>query len=64
MSKADEYREYAKECIETARRATWDAARRQLLDTAKMWMAAAQRVDGGIEARARRGQAISSLDRC
>jgi len=47
MSKQDECRQYAGECIESAKTATDDAARKQYLDLAKQWMTAAQQMDDG-----------------
>ncbi len=50
MSKQDEYRQYAAECMESARIAKDDTVRKQLLDMAKMWMTAAQQMDDGLSA--------------
>ena len=47
MSKQDEYRQYAKECVESARTATSEAVRKHFLEMAKMWMTAAQQLDDG-----------------
>jgi hypothetical protein len=48
MSKQDEYRQYATECMDAAKTATNDAVRKQFLDMAKMWMQAAQLMDDGV----------------
>jgi hypothetical protein len=40
---ANEYRRYAKECIDCARDAPSDPVRKQFLDLAKLWMIAAER---------------------
>ena len=47
MSKQDEYRQYAGECIASAKTATDDATRKQVLDLAKQWMTAAQQMYDG-----------------
>jgi hypothetical protein len=46
MATAAEYRQYAQECIICARDSTSDPVRKQFLELAKLWMMAAQRVDG------------------
>jgi hypothetical protein len=48
MSKSSEYRQYAEECLESARTATSEDERKQFLDLAKMWMTAAQQMDDGM----------------
>ena len=48
MPKADEYRRYAEEAMQSARHATSEDARKQFLDLAKMWMTAAQQTDDGM----------------
>jgi hypothetical protein len=48
MADANEYRQYADECLESARTATTEDVRNQFLDLAKMWMTAAQQLDDGI----------------
>jgi hypothetical protein len=48
MSKSSEYRQYAEECLQSARIATSEAARKQFLDLARMWMTAAQQMDDGM----------------
>jgi hypothetical protein len=45
MTTAVEYRQYAQECIQSARDATNDTVRKQFLDLAKLWMTAADRLD-------------------
>ena len=47
MTTAAEFREYARECIESARDATSDPERLQFLDIAKLWLKAAARADAG-----------------
>ena len=42
---ANEYRRYAKECMDSARDAPADLVRKQFLDLAKLWMTAAERSD-------------------
>jgi hypothetical protein len=43
MSKADEYRQFANDCIVWARIATSDDQREQFLELAKKWMSATRR---------------------
>ena len=45
MTTAKHYRQYAQECIESAREATSEPIRKQFLDLAKLWMTAADRMD-------------------
>jgi len=45
MSKADEFRLYAQECMEDARAADDKAARKQFLDLADLWLKAAAKLD-------------------
>jgi hypothetical protein len=45
MTTAVEYRQYAQECIESARESTSEPVRKQFLDLAKLWMTAAERLD-------------------
>ena len=45
MSTPQEFRQYANECIESAKTATSDRARKQFLDLAKLWTQAAQQMD-------------------
>lgn len=46
MTMAAEYRQYAQECIQSAKTAT-DPIRKQFLDLAKLWMMAADKLDSG-----------------
>jgi hypothetical protein len=55
---ANEYRRYAKECIDSAREAPSEPVRKQFLDLARLWMTAAERAD----ARVAPSQPISKLD--
>ena len=48
MSSPEQYRQYAEECIESARHATSDDVRKHFLDLAKMWMTAAKQMEDGI----------------
>jgi hypothetical protein len=41
MHTAEEYRQYAQECMEGARIATSDAVRMQFIELAKLWLTAA-----------------------
>jgi hypothetical protein len=50
MSKSSEYRQYARECIESARTATTEEVRRQFLELAKVWTTAAAQIDNGVAA--------------
>ena len=52
MSKADEYRQFASDCIVWARIATSGDQREQFLELAKKWMSDAESIDQGIELRA------------
>jgi hypothetical protein len=45
MTTANEYRQYARECVESARAATSEPVRQQFLDIAKLWLTAAARMD-------------------
>ena len=51
MSKTDEYRQFANDCIVWARIATSDDQREQFLELAKQWMSDAESIDQGIELR-------------
>ncbi|TMJ35501.1 MAG: hypothetical protein E6G86_20055 [Alphaproteobacteria bacterium] len=51
MSKADEYRQFANDCIVWARIATSDDQREQFLELAQKWMSDAESIDQGIELR-------------
>ena len=48
MSKQEEYRQYAKEAMDSARTAPSDNVRKLFLDLAKMWMTAAQVADDNM----------------
>jgi hypothetical protein len=52
MSKADEYRQFASDCIVWARIATSDDQREQFLELAKKWMSDAESIDQRIGLRA------------
>lgn len=41
MHTASEYRQYAQECMDSARIATTEAVRRQFLELAQLWLATA-----------------------
>jgi hypothetical protein len=45
MTTATEYRQYAQECMASARDTASDPVRKQFLDLAKLWMTAAERLD-------------------
>ena len=51
MSKTDEYRQFANDCIVWARIATSDDQREQFLELAKKWISDAESIDQGIERR-------------
>ena len=51
MSKTDEYRQFANDCIVWARIATSDDQREQFLELAKEWMSDAESIDQGIDLR-------------
>src|SRR5204862_2229861 len=51
MSKTDEYRQLANDCIVWARIATSDDQREQFLELAKKWTSDAESIDQGIELR-------------
>src|SRR5438093_13614132 len=51
MSKTNEYRQFANDCIVWARIATSDDQREQFLELAKKWMSDAESIDQGIELR-------------
>ena len=48
MREAHEYRQYAAECLESARTATTEEIRKHFLELARMWMTAAQQLDDGM----------------
>lgn len=45
MTTATEYRQFAKECIESARKAASEPIRAQFLELSRLWLRAAQLVD-------------------
>lgn len=45
MTTAIEYRQYARECMDSARAATSEPVRQQFLEIAKLWLTAAARMD-------------------
>jgi hypothetical protein len=49
MSKTDEYRQFANDCIVWARIATSDDQREQFLELAKKWISDAESIDQGAE---------------
>jgi hypothetical protein len=49
MSRSDEYRQIAHECIEGARTSRSAEQRKQLLELAKMWITAASMLDNSSE---------------
>ena len=51
MTKTDEYRQFANDCIVWARIATSADQREQFLELAKKWMSDAESIDQGIELR-------------
>ncbi len=54
MPEAHEYRQYAAECLESARTATTEEVRKHFLELARMWMTAAQQLDDGMSIPPRR----------
>ncbi len=48
MATANEYRQFAQECIESARVAASDPVRQQFLELARLWLNAASKMDTGI----------------
>jgi hypothetical protein len=47
MFTASDYRKYASECVEAARKSKSDQRREHYLDMARMWTVAAARLNGG-----------------
>jgi hypothetical protein len=45
MTTAADYRQFAQECIDSARDAPSESARQQFLDLAQLWIKAAQHMD-------------------
>ena len=48
MTTANEYRQYARECMDSARDATSEPVRNQFLELAKLWLTAAARADAQV----------------
>ncbi len=61
MSKTDEYRQFANDCIVWARIATSDDQREQFLELAKKWMSDAESIDRGIELRPKEAAKASEM---
>jgi hypothetical protein len=61
MSKTDEYRQFANDCIAWARIATSDDQREQFLGLAKKWMRDAESIDQGIELRPTKAAKASEM---
>ena len=61
MFKADEYRQFADDCIVWARIAIFDDQRDQFLELAKKWMSDAESIDQGIERRAKEAAKASEM---
>ena len=61
MSKADEYRQFANDCIAWARIAISDDQRGQFLELAKKWTQDAEMIDQGIEVRTNKAAKASEM---
>src|SRR5262249_47953696 len=61
MFKADEYRQFADDCIVWARIAISDDQRDQFLELAKKWMQDAEMIDQGIKVRANKAARASEM---
>jgi hypothetical protein len=61
MSKADEYRQLANDCIAWARIAISDGQREQFLELAKNWTQDAEMIDQGIEVRTNKAAKASEM---
>jgi hypothetical protein len=61
MSKADEYRQFANDCIVWARIATSADHREQFLELAKKWMSDAESIDQAAKASEMASQEIDRL---
>ena len=57
MSNADEFRQFANDCMVWARIAISDEQRDQFLELAKKWMSDAERIDQAIELRPKAAKA-------
>src|SRR5262249_5282804 len=62
MSKADEYRQFANDCIAWARIAISDDQREQFLELAKKWMQDAEMIDQGIEVRTNKASEMAGCE--
>ena len=61
MSKADDYRQFANDCIVWARIAISDDQREQFLELAKKWRSDAETIDQGIELRTKEAAKASEM---
>ena len=61
MSKADEYRQFANDCIAWARIAISHDQREQFLELAKKWLSDAESIDQGIELRTKEAAKASEM---
>jgi hypothetical protein len=61
MSKADEHRQFANDCIAWARIAISDDQRQQFLELAKKWTQDAEMIDQGIEVRTNNAAKASEM---
>ena len=61
MSKTDEYRQFANDCIVWARIATSGDQREQFLELAKKWTQDAEMIDHGIEVRTNNAAKASEM---
>ena len=62
MSKADEYRQFANDCIAWARIAISHDQREQFLELAKKWTQDAEMIDQGIEVRANKASEMAGCE--
>jgi hypothetical protein len=62
VTTATEYRQYAQECIESARAAISDPVRKQFLDIAKLWMMAADKLDAGALPHEAESEKLARMD--
>lgn len=65
MHTASEYRQYARECMDSARVATSDDIRMQFLELAQLWLAAAAKIElraDGKTAWPTKGDGASSVE--
>jgi hypothetical protein len=61
MSKADEYRQFANDCIAWARIATSDDQRERFLELAKRWTQDAEVINHGTEVRTNKAAKASEM---